>query len=197
MKGLLMGLGLGLGANIVFGVAEGPYYYDPEQHTPEEYEFHKSALSRFLYKYWFTSQRVAHWQTYAGMLFQDETRAKDRLIQDVRRISAQTGAIGMSSGYYNHAQNVGGVADKHAYLHATAPQLLNEMIQYADENEILRAKDQIIQKVIVEKGEGALRQGVTVEFNPGETLRLPAVGVAPSPHLKPDWYNYDVETKDQ
>ena len=59
----------------------------------------------------------------------------------------------MSSGYYNHAQNVGGVADKHAYLHATAPQLLNEMIQYADENEILRAKDQIIQKVIVEKGE--------------------------------------------
>ena len=58
MKGLLMGLGLGLGMNIVFGVAEGPYYYDPEQHTPEEYEFHKSALSRFLYKYWFTSQRV-------------------------------------------------------------------------------------------------------------------------------------------
>ena len=39
------------------------------------------------------------------------------------------------------------------HIHATSPQLLNEMIQYADENDIMRSRDMIIRKVITEQGE--------------------------------------------
>merc|ERR1712130_597153 len=55
VRGVLIGFGLGLGLQIIFGVPEGPYYYDPEQYTPEEYELVQTALGRFLYKYWFTT----------------------------------------------------------------------------------------------------------------------------------------------
>ena len=50
-------------------------------------------------------------------------------------------------------QNVGGYHDKRMHIHATSPQLLNEMIQYADENDIMRSRDMIIRKVITEQGE--------------------------------------------
>ena len=52
VRGFLAAFGLGLGVQILFGCPEGPYYYDPEQYTPEEYEFATTALGRFLYKYW-------------------------------------------------------------------------------------------------------------------------------------------------
>jgi hypothetical protein len=58
-RGFAIAFSLGLGMQIVFGVPEGPYYYDPEQYTPEEYEFVKTSLGRFLHKYWFTSLRVS------------------------------------------------------------------------------------------------------------------------------------------
>ena len=63
-RGLLAGFGLGLLTQIIFGVPEGPYYYDPEQYTPEEYEFVQTALGRFLYKYWFNSHRVRTFKTF-------------------------------------------------------------------------------------------------------------------------------------
>merc|ERR1712130_654180 len=77
VRGVLIGFGLGLGLQIIFGVPEGPYYYDPEQYTPEEYELVQTALGRFLYKYWFTSLRVGHWNTCAGLRFGDENQSRD------------------------------------------------------------------------------------------------------------------------
>ena len=64
VRGFLAAFGLGLGVQILFGCPEGPYYYDPEQYTPEEYEFATTALGRFLYKYWFTSLRVRQFLFY-------------------------------------------------------------------------------------------------------------------------------------
>ena len=74
-------------------------------------------------------------------------------MQDVRRISTQVGAIGLNAGQMNHTGMSGGIWDRHAGLHSTSPQLLNEMIQYADEHEILRSRDAIVNKVIMDKGE--------------------------------------------
>jgi len=198
VRGVLLGFGLGLGVQIIFGVPEGPYYYDPEQYTPEEYELVQTALGRFLYKYWFTSLRVGHWNTCAGLRFGDENQCRDRLVQDVRRIATQIGSVGLNTGQYYHGVSAGGISDRHAGLHSTSPQVLNEMIQYADEHEIMRTRDAIVNKVFMDKGEGAWRHGITVEFGEiGQTLRLPAVGVAPSPHEKPKYYDIDAPTRDQ
>ena len=35
----------------MFGNAEGPYLYDPDEFTPEEWETKSFALDRFLFKY--------------------------------------------------------------------------------------------------------------------------------------------------
>jgi len=194
----MMAFGLGLGLQCIFGVPEGPYYYDAERYTPEEYEYCKTALGRFLYKYWFTSLRVGHWNTVAGLRFQDELQNRDRLVQDVRRISTQTGSVTMNSGQMTASGTSGGLWDRHAGVHSTSPQVLNEMIQYADEHEILRSRDAIVNKVIMDKGEGSHRQGIMVEFGElGQTLRMPAVGVAPSPHEKPAYYDQNAPTRDQ
>ena len=53
---------MGFTVQFVFGVPEGPYYYDAEQFTPEEYEYNTTPLARFLYKYWFTSLRVRYYR---------------------------------------------------------------------------------------------------------------------------------------
>merc|ERR1712088_627967 len=96
----------------------------------------------------------------------------------------------MNAGLTSHSQSSGTIYDRHASLHSASPQVLNEMIQYADEHKILRSRDAIVNKVIMDKGEGAHRQGVMVEFGElGQTLRMPAVGVAPSPHEKPAYYD--------
>lgn len=188
-RGLIMGVAFGLSCQVIFGVPEGPYYYDEDQYLPEEFEYQCKPIPRFLFKYWFTSTRVGHWNTFANLKFCDEQNCRNRLIQDVRRLSHQIGSVGLSGGLHGHAKMSGGVWDRHAGVHSTSAQLLNEMIQYADEHDIKRSKDAIISKVIVEKGEGAWRQGVVVEFGEhGQSLRMPAVGVAPSPYEKPGWY---------
>jgi hypothetical protein len=198
MYGFVLAFGFGLTVQVMFGVPEGPYYYDENQFMPEEYEYCNTALGRFLYKYWFTSLRVGHWNSVAGLRYRDELQARDRIVQDVRRISAQTGAIGMQSGWFAHSRSAGGIWDRHAAIHSTSPQLLNEMIEYADEHDIQRSRDSIITKVIMEKGEGAFRQGVMVEFGEhGQSLRMPAVGIAPSPHEKPAYYEKNPPTKDE
>ena len=49
--------------------------------------------------------------------------------------------------------------------------------------------------------QGAWRNGVVVEFagnsDHNQTLRIPAPGVAPSPHIKPEYYNTEPVTADQ
>merc|ERR1712131_202513 len=61
----------------------------------------------------------------------DEIHCKDRLINDVRRISAQIGAMGASGSSNQIVHNVGGRTDKTLHIHSHSPQLLNEMIEYA------------------------------------------------------------------
>merc|ERR1712180_167115 len=157
--------GLYLVANVINGVPEGPYYYDAESYQPEEWEYYENPLARLFYKYVVPSNHVSHWQSCASYKYSDEMDCKDRLIQDVRRISAQ---------------------------------ILNEMIEYADEHDIKRSRDMIVRKVITENGEGAWKNGVIVEFGQNNdacnTLKIPAVGLAPSPHIKPEYYA-DPETK--
>ena len=63
------------------------------------------------------------------------------------------GSVGMAGGWHGHARVSGGIQDRHGAIHSTSPQLLNEMIQYADEHDIKRSKDNIITKVILENGE--------------------------------------------
>ena len=48
------------------------------------------------------------------------------------------------------AKNAGGQHDKSNTAHTLSPQLLNEMIQYADENDIKRTRDMVIRKVITD-----------------------------------------------
>merc|ERR1712106_967060 len=140
LAGLGAALALGYGFSAVFGNAEGPYHYDPEQFTPEEWETKSFALDRFLFKYVFPATSVSHWQTVACYKFQDE------------------------------------------------------MIQYADEHEIKRSRDMVIRKVITENGEDAWRHGVVVTLPGSESingvtsLKIPAPGIAPSPHHKPEYY---------
>ena len=74
-------------------------------------------------------------------------------VNDVRRISAQIGAMGMSGAANQIIHNVGGKTDKTAHIHSHSPQLLNEMIEYADEHDIKRSRDMIVRKVITENGE--------------------------------------------
>merc|ERR1712176_1122232 len=57
LRGLGLALALGYGFSAIFGNAEGPYHYDPDQFTPEEWETKSFALDRFLFKYIFPSQR--------------------------------------------------------------------------------------------------------------------------------------------
>jgi len=191
-KGFLYAIGIGAGFNFFFGRPEGPYYYNPEEFTPDEWETKETAVERFVYKYIFPASSVAHWQTVAGYKFEDEKFAKTRLIQDVRRISTQLGAVGTWQGAQSVSKNVGGYHDKSAHIHSQSSQLLNEMIQYADEHDIKRSRDMVVQKIITEKGEGAWKNGVVVEFHQAEgaahTMRLPAPGIAPSPHIKPEYY---------
>merc|ERR1711970_1333096 len=163
LAGLGAALALGYGFSAVFGNAEGPYHYDPEQFTPEEWETKSFALDRFLFKYVFPATSVSHWQTVACYKFQDEMMNKNRLIMDVRRISSQIGAMGTWQGAMSPQKNAGGYHDLKNTVHAVSPQLLNEMIQYADENDIKRSRDMVIRKVITENGEDAWRHGDVVE----------------------------------
>merc|ERR1712235_55002 len=183
---------------VIIGVPEGPYYYDAETFQPEEWEYYENPLARLFYKYVVPSTSVSHWQTCAAYKYEDEILSKDRLISDVRRISAQIGAMGMSGAANQIVHNVGGKTDKTMHIHSHSPQLLNEMIEYADEHDIKRSRDMIVRKVITEKGEGAWKNGVVVEFgamnDACNTLKIPAVGLAPSPHIKPEYYA-DPETK--
>ena len=48
------------------------------------------------------------------------------------------------------AKNAGGSHDRMNTVHTLSPQLLNEMIQYADENDIKRTRDMVIRKVITD-----------------------------------------------
>lgn len=119
----------------------------------------------------------------------------------------------MSGAANQIVHNVGGKTDKSMHIHSHSPQLLNEMIEYADEHDIKRSRDMIVRKVITENGEvktfwvtvllihfdkGAWKNGVIVEFGQNNdacnTLKIPAVGLAPSPHIKPEYYA-DPETK--
>ena len=59
----------------------------------------------------------------------------------------------MNSGHVQHSGQVGGMSDRHGAIHSSSPQVLNEMIQYADEHKIMRTRDAIVNKVIMEKGE--------------------------------------------
>ena len=121
--------------------------------------------------------------------------------------------MGMSGAANQIVHNVGGKTDKSMHIHSHSPQLLNEMIEYADEHDIKRSRDMIVRKVITENGEvksflsdrliiffdkGAWKNGVIVEFGQNNdacnTLKIPAVGLAPSPHIKPEYYA-DPETK--
>jgi len=194
LAGLGAALALGYGFSAVFGNAEGPYHYDPEQFTPEEWETKSFALDRFLFKYVFPATSVSHWQTVACYKFQDEMMNKQRLIMDVRRISSQIGAMGTWQGAMSPQKNAGGYHDLKNTVHAVSPQLLNEMIQYADEHEIKRSRDMVIRKVITENGEDAWRHGVVVTLPGSESingvtsLKIPAPGIAPSPHHKPEYY---------
>merc|ERR1711953_209929 len=194
LHGMLWGLGLGYGFSIVFGNAEGPFHYDPDQFQPEEWETKEYAFDRFVYKWLFASTVVAHWQAVAALKFKDEYANKQRLIQDVRRISSQIGATSLWQGAMSPRQNVGGYHDTNLAIHTSSPQLLNEMIQYADENDIKRSRDMIIRKVITENGEDAWKHGAVVGWNNADTLngtsslKIPAPGIAPSPHHKPEYY---------
>merc|ERR1712131_50279 len=183
---------------VINGVPEGPYYYDAETFQPEEWEYYENPLARLFYKYVVPSTSVSHWQTCAAYKYEDEILSKDRLISDVRRISAQIGSMGMSGAANQIVHNVGGKTDKTMHIHSHSPQLLNEMIEYADEHDIKRSRDMIVRKVITENGEGAWKNGVIVEFGQNNdacnTLKIPAVGLAPSPHIKPEYYA-DPETK--
>ena len=69
---------------------------------------------------------------------------------DVRRISSQIGATGTWQGMMTPAKNAGGSHDRMNTVHTLSPQLLNEMIQYADENDIKRTRDMVIRKVITD-----------------------------------------------
>ena len=71
-------------------------------------------------------------------------------ILDVRRISSQIGATGTWQGMMTPGLNAGGLHDKNNTAHTLSPQLLNEMIQYADENDIKRTRDMVIRKVITD-----------------------------------------------
>jgi len=196
--GFAIPCGLYLAANLINGVPEGPYYYDAETFQPEEWEYYENPLARLFYKYVVPSVSVSHWQTCAAYKYEDEILSKDRLISDVRRISAQIGSMGMSGAANQIVHNVGGKTDKSMHIHSHSPQLLNEMIEYADEHDIKRSRDMIVRKVITENGEGAWKNGVIVEFGQNNdacnTLKIPAVGLAPSPHIKPEYYA-DPETK--
>ena len=72
---------------------------------------------------------------------------------DARRIATQIGSVALNSGHVQHSGQAGGMSDRHASIHSTSPQVLNEMIQYADEHQIMRTRDAIVNKVIMEKGE--------------------------------------------
>ena len=67
-------------------------------------------------------------------------------ILDVRRISSQIGAMGTWQGAISPMKNAGGYHDVHNTVHSVSPQLLNEMIDYADENDIKRSRDMVIRK---------------------------------------------------
>ena len=67
-------------------------------------------------------------------------------ILDVRRISSQIGAMGTWQGAISPMKNAGGYHDIHNTVHSVSPQLLNEMIDYADENDIKRSRDMVIRK---------------------------------------------------
>ena len=54
---------------------------------------------------------------------------------------------------HRHGATGSSAYDKKTYIHAINPQLLNEMIEYADEHDIKRSKDMVIRKVITEQGE--------------------------------------------
>ena len=58
--GFIAAFGVGFGVQLLFGVPEGPYYYDENEFMPEEYEYCNTPMGRFLYKYWFTSLRVRY-----------------------------------------------------------------------------------------------------------------------------------------
>ena len=49
-----------LGANLINGVPEGPYYYDAETFQPEEWEYYENPLARLFYKYVVPSTSVSH-----------------------------------------------------------------------------------------------------------------------------------------
>ena len=59
----------------------------------------------------------------------------------------------MSGAANQIVHNVGGKTDKTMHIHSHSPQLLNEMIEYADEHDIKRSRDMIVRKVITENGE--------------------------------------------
>ena len=61
--------------------------------------------------------------------------------------------MGMSGAANQIVHNVGGKTDKSMHIHSHSPQLLNEMIEYADEHDIKRSRDMIVRKVITENGE--------------------------------------------
>ena len=61
--------------------------------------------------------------------------------------------MGASGSSNQIVHNVGGRTDKTLHIHSHSPQLLNEMIEYADEHDIKRSRDMIVRKVITEKGE--------------------------------------------
>ena len=64
----------------------------------------------------------------------------------MRRISSQIGAMGTWQGAISPMKNAGGYHDVHNTVHSVSPQLLNEMIDYADENDIKRSRDMVIRK---------------------------------------------------
>ena len=70
--------------SIIFGNAEGPYHYDPDQFQPEEWETKEYAFDRFVYKWLFASTVVAHWQAVASLKFKDEYANKMRLVSFIR-----------------------------------------------------------------------------------------------------------------
>ena len=138
-------------------------------------------------------------------------------IQDVRRISSQIGATGLNAGSHYHFETTGGTGDRRNHIAVVNPQLLNEMIEYADEHDIKRSRDMIIRKVITEQGEvlidsegpnvtnifkGAWRGGIVVDLGQGhqdyaQAMKIPAPDFAPHPERKPEWYSNDVPTTDQ
>ena len=83
---------------------------------------------------------------------------------DARRIATQIGSVALNSGHVQHSGQAGGMSDRHASIHSTSPQVLNEMIQYADEHQIMRTRDAIVNKVIMEKGEVKISFLINKEF---------------------------------